>query len=152
MDPETSSGWQGVLFYSQFSPTFLWEGKDAMKIFPHREGEVAMKTSPKGRGGWKSLKCLPDRWVGFLRPTHIRIFYPKLLFVVHTTGCFFCWCRFSPSHTEFISESFFLYSRPSNRSWNEFRMTSGPDINNSITYGVGEKLPHKTPPYFFLGK
>ena len=31
-------------------------------------------------GRMKIFKCLPDRWVGFLRPTHIRTFYPKLFY------------------------------------------------------------------------
>ena len=38
-------------------------------------GESATKTFPiNGRGEWKSLKCLPDRWVGFLRPTQYSDF------------------------------------------------------------------------------
>ena len=50
--------WLTLLFYGR--------GK-RHKNFPHQWS-----------GRMKIFKCLPDRWVGFLRLTHIRTFYPKL--------------------------------------------------------------------------
>ena len=52
--------------FKNFSPSWL-------TLF--MGGESATKTFPiNGRGEWKSLKCLPDRWVGFLRPTQYSDF------------------------------------------------------------------------------
>ncbi len=165
-----------------------------MKIFPHREGEVAMKNLTQRSGRMKIFKIPPRylerfvvpflRWVGFLRPTQ----YSDLLSETFIRGPYhrllFCWCRFSLCHSEFSSESFSLLSsfqqilkQVQDDGWTVGWRTFGPTLRTdvfhtqqilhhtcphvpetldcwrmtSITYGVGEKLPHKTPPYIFLG-